>query len=371
MVRFNYSIIATMFVVFVFNVSIVTGQNSTNNTENKSFLSILSTDPNLSFAAAAVAASRLILPSDSSTIFAPNNYAFMNGDPNVTITTAEVLFQPNYIAHLQNLLLLHIVDSTAILSNTLVDGGMIKAANSETISVSIPFDGNISLSTPYMEQSANIVDANIMSSDGVLHQIDSILYPSFVGMNVSSRLANGADLSIFYELFQLSGLDKLFGRDATVTIFVPTDETLNELEAIGVVTYLRSNITATKLLLSGHIVTTRVIPTQNMTTGSLLTLANTTIDIAVDNDLIFVNTEQILEANVLANNGILHIIDRVFTVPGVVFPTVNTTPSTPTTMTQQPPAAAPPTGTSGSIVYYLHYGYVILTAYFGWSILMV
>jgi uncharacterized surface protein with fasciclin (FAS1) repeats len=359
MMNLNFSFLVPTFVFFISRVTFTAGQS------NESFASILNSTESLSFAANAIAVAKLKLPTDGSTIFAPNNEAFMSGDPNITITSAEVLFQPNYIAHLQNLLLMHVVDSRLILSDTVVDGGMITAANSESILVSIPANSNITLSTPYQDEAANIVVADIMSSDGVLYQIDRILYPLFVGTNVSSRLLNSPDLIIFYELLQLSGLEELFGRDATVTMFVPTDDTLSDYES-----YLRSNVTATKLLLSAHIVTTRVIPTQNMTTGSLTTLANTTIDIEIDDadSIIFVNTEQILQANVLANNGIIHVIDFVFNVPGIVFPAVNKTPTSPTG--PRPPAAGPTTSTSASIKSYLPIGYVMLTSYIGWCIFM-
>jgi uncharacterized surface protein with fasciclin (FAS1) repeats len=86
------------------------------------------------------------------------------------------------------------------------------------------------------------------------------------------------------------------------------------------------------LLLSGHVLSPLIIPTQNMVNGTVIgtTPAGTTLTITVEFDVEFgltnyiVNdaTTTIVISNVLAQNGIIHALSSVLEVPGAEISTI-------------------------------------------------
>jgi len=100
------------------------------------------------------------------TVFAPTNEAFAA----LPTETLETLLLPENIEDLQSVLTYHVVPG-AITSDQLTDGMQVVTVNGETITIGVTADG-VSING-----SANVAIADIETSNGVVHVIESVLLP--------------------------------------------------------------------------------------------------------------------------------------------------------------------------------------------------
>jgi uncharacterized surface protein with fasciclin (FAS1) repeats len=125
--------------------------------------------PELSTLVTAVTQAELVetLQSDGPfTVFAPVDDAFAA----LPTETLETLLLPENIADLQSILTYHVVPG-AITSDQLTDGMQVVTVNGETITIGVTADG-VSING-----SANVAIADIETSNGIVHVIDSVLLP--------------------------------------------------------------------------------------------------------------------------------------------------------------------------------------------------
>jgi transforming growth factor-beta-induced protein len=329
----HFTCLSFVLAALTLSSSVTVAQNST------SFASILKSDSNLSTLSAATANLTFSnISADPITFFAPTNAAFAS----LASANLTKLLEPMWIAHLNNVLFMHVVEKK-LLSTALNDGDEVTALNNETIMVSIADNGTISVSSPNTNNSV-VSAADITGDEGVIHQVDSVLLPSFVTTDLLSLAGSKSGFSIITELLQFSGLGAFVGKDTIATVFAPTDDAFKAL-GDDALTYYRSDKAATTNLLTGHVLTT-VVPTQLMVNGMSIGVGpggNTftaTVETAADGTTVYkVNNATIVNPNVLAINGIIHALDSILVVRGAEYPPVNSTkPSGPTAPT---PAGAP------------------------------
>jgi hypothetical protein len=98
--------------------------------------------------------------------------------------------------------------------------------------------------------------------------------------------------------------------------------------------YYRSERTATTRLLSGHVITPVIVPTQLMVNGMFVgtttpvrTILAATVETNISSTVYKVNNATIVSANILASNGIIHLLCSVLVVPGADYPPQNFTTS--------------------------------------------
>jgi uncharacterized surface protein with fasciclin (FAS1) repeats len=124
--------------------------------------------PSLSTLVAAVQAADLVdALSDENTqltVFAPTNDAFA-----AIQETVDSLLLPENKADLQNVLQYHVV-SGKVMSTDLSDGMEVTALNGDTLTISIE-DGKV------MINDAEVTLADVETSNGVVHVIDTVLVP--------------------------------------------------------------------------------------------------------------------------------------------------------------------------------------------------
>ena len=339
------------------------------NAQNPSFDEIIAADGNFSSLNVALQTAKVNL-SDAYetgvTVFAPNNAAFS--------AYTELLAKyanAQYIAHLQSLLLMHVVEAE-VLSTDLMDGQVVTAENKENITVSV----NTTVTLFTADSNATVVAADVASSDGVLHQIDGVLVPSFISTGLIDLTTKVDGFEIVLELLKLTGLAELVGPELTATVFAPTDAAFAQLPD-GALDYYKANPGVASILLSGHVISPLIIPTQNMMNGPLSnqTLAKTDLTIRIEEVegqvIYYVNNATISMPNTLANNGIIHGIESVLSVPGAEYPPKATAPSAPTTPTatppsRTPPTAKPPSASSSSAVATTYVMVTTMSAFLGW-----
>jgi uncharacterized surface protein with fasciclin (FAS1) repeats len=100
------------------------------------------------------------------TVFAPVNEAFAA----LPTGTVESLLLPENIADLQGILTYHVV-SGSVLAGDLVDGMIVPTVNGGELTINVAADGSVSIN------GANVIVADIVADNGVIHLIDGVLLP--------------------------------------------------------------------------------------------------------------------------------------------------------------------------------------------------
>ncbi len=108
-------------------------------------------------------------------------------------------------------------------------------------------------------------------------------------------------------------IDKLKGS-GTFTVFAPTDDAFHELPE-ETVNNLMTDMTKLKAVLNYHIVDRKMMTADIKATERLMTLEGR--DLKVDasrwhgHNLPKVNDAKIIQADIMADNGVIHVIDKV------------------------------------------------------------
>jgi uncharacterized surface protein with fasciclin (FAS1) repeats len=251
------------------------------------------------------------------TLFAPTNTAFDALDSSLL----ELLLTPSWNIHLSFLLGMHLLES-AIPAASFVNGDY-TALNFETLTVSVGSD-SIQISSPNTNGAVATLP-EIVASDGILYELDAVLLPAFASVTLRDIAASDG-FSILYELLVLTGLADVLTSDVIATVFAPDDDAFNALGA-DALDYYRSNIDITTTLLAGHVVTTQVVPTSEVPIEIQSEAGVPLIFQSSEGGVYTVNDVEILVANVLAINGIVHVLRGVIAVPGTEVPGTPSAPS--------------------------------------------
>jgi uncharacterized surface protein with fasciclin (FAS1) repeats len=251
-------------------------------------------------------------PGCNFTIFAPTNDAFL--DFNQTFLT--MLLTPSWILHLQNLLAFHVTFPTLsgdrLLTTNFTDGQNLDMLNNEVVTVNLLQSG-ITLTSPLTEGS-DIVEADILASNGVLDKIDTVLSPGYFGVDVFALGDEYVEFTILQELIEVIGLA---GTEGEFTVLAPTNDAFlalgNEtLEA------LKKDKDALGAILANHVIV-GVYPSTFLTDGLVLeALSGLQITVSITNStdvpgatVLMFNDATVIFADILAQNGIAHAIDSV------------------------------------------------------------
>ena len=155
---------------------------------------------------------------------------------------------------------------------------------------------------------ATVTTADVTASNGVIHVIDKVLLPP----NLVQAAQFAGSFSALVGAVTKAGLaDTLSAAGANLTVFAPTDTAFAALPA-GTV----DGLSVMKLgdLLKYHVVAGQKLST-DLTAGSvptLLTGKNVTVSLTGG---VKINDANVVIADVLTTNGVIHAIDKVLTVP--------------------------------------------------------
>jgi uncharacterized surface protein with fasciclin (FAS1) repeats len=233
------------------------------------------------------------------TLFAPTDAAFnLLGQATITALLAD-------IPQLTDILLHHVVGDS-VLSTMLSNNLVVPTLNGDitvTISgVSVFIEsGNGTI--------AEVTGADILADNGVVHVIDAVLLPAPPN-SIYDIVSNSPDHTTLKVAIDACALDGTLSGAGPFTLFAPTDAAFNLLPA-GTVTALLADIPQLTDILLHHVVgdsvlstmlsNNLVVPTLN---GDVLVTINSMSEVFIDN-------AQVIVADLVADNGVVHVIDAV------------------------------------------------------------
>ena len=252
-----------------------------------------------------------VLADESSTftVFAPTDAAFsLIGEEtlNTLLENTDVL---------ASILLQHVIPEIAVDSVTAysLNGTMVTTASTADVAL------NINTTTDMLTfGGANIIIKDIYTTNGIIHVIDAVIVgdveipaPAMSLVDVAS--ANGSFTTLVSAL-QSTGLDLVLANvDNDYTVFAPSDAAFAKLPAGTLEALTTEQLTN---ILMYHVLPGKVLSdgaiTLAQSTSNMVEAANgDDISLSFSNSTLFVNGAKVSTADVMADNGVIHVIDNV------------------------------------------------------------
>ena len=239
------------------------------------------------------------------TVFAPTDASFDALDPFLLL---DLLTDNDALAEI----LTYHVAGGALLSTDLSDGQTIATVNGADVTVSI-MDGTV------MINDATVIVADLVADNGVVHVIDVVLtVPDPAPSTVVDIIVNSPDHNLLELAVGAAGLVEALSGEGPFTVFAPTDAAIAALVAA-------LDITADELLaletlgdiLKYHVVGAAALSTDLSDGQILTTLQGGDVEISIDMG-VMVNDANVIVADLVADNGVVHVIDAVLSLPSGV-----------------------------------------------------
>jgi uncharacterized surface protein with fasciclin (FAS1) repeats len=113
---------------------------------------------------------------------------------------------------------------------------------------------------------------------------------------------------------EAAGLVETLMGDGPFTVFAPTDEAFAALPE-GTLESLLADPEALKQILLYHVVSGSVLAADVVGLDTATSVEGSEIDITVDGDKVMVNQANVIATDIMASNGVIHVIDAVILPP--------------------------------------------------------
>lgn len=236
------------------------------------------------------------------TVFAPTDDAFGK----LPAGTIDELLKPENKQQLTDILLYHVVSASVMAAD------VVKLTEAETVlgkNVLVKVDGG-----KVFINDSQVVITDIQASNGVIHVIDTVLLPP-----VEEKVLDIVDLAVADGRFSTlaaaltaAGLVDTLKGEGPFTVFAPTDEAFAKLPA-GTLDELLKPENKQQLtdILLYHVIPANVASSA-VTDGLIADSAlGTSLFFKVDMGKAYVNEAQIVQTDIAASNGTIHVIDTV------------------------------------------------------------
>ncbi|KAI0003569.1 FAS1 domain-containing protein [Xylariaceae sp. FL0662B] len=239
------------------------------------------------------------------TILAPDNDALKALDGT---TDASKLAGPGY---LQALLTYHVLngsylassfgDDSIFIPTMLTNQTYANVTGGQRVEAQI-VDSNLTFFSGD-KQNVSLVTSDIGFSGGTIHIIDGLLS---IPMNDTVTLSN-ANLTAAAGAIREANLTDTLVDSNDITIFAPNND------AFEAISSLVGNITSEQLIsiIGYHIVNSSVHYSTTLQNTTLQTVSGQNITINVINGTVFANSARVTVPDILAENGVIHVVDSV------------------------------------------------------------
>lgn len=130
--------------------------------------------------------------------------------------------------------------------------------------------------------------------------------------NIVEAAIADEDFETLVAAVQAAGLVDALQGEGPFTVFAPSDEAFAKLPAATLASLLLpENIDQLTSILTYHVVPGRLLAEDVLASNTLTTLQGQQLTISLDGQTPRVNASAIVATNVLASNGVIHVIDSV------------------------------------------------------------
>ena len=233
------------------------------------------------------------------TVFAPTDAAFAE----LPQAAVNNLLQPENRETLASLLQHHVV------AGRIDAAGVIEAGELESLAgtpLTVEVEGD-----EVRIGGVRIVQTDIGADNGIIHVVEQVMFPA--GFACIATVAQRAgQFNTLLAAAEAAGLKDALSVQGPFTVFAPTDDAFAALPEGTVENLLQpENRAELKRLLQHHIVAGRLPAEEVLAAESLETLAGTTLQVTLDGEQPRVGGADITATNVMAGNGVIHVINAV------------------------------------------------------------
>jgi transforming growth factor-beta-induced protein len=158
---------------------------------------------------------------------------------------------------------------------------------------------------------------SLPASNGIIHPIEGVLIPPAGNIEIKSLvdvLALDGRFTTLIAAVQAAGLADALSTGGPFTLFAPTDDAFAALPP-GTVESLVTNVPALQKILLYHVLGREVGAVKLLGCGSLATLQGESVDASIKRSGLFINESKVINPDVNAPNGIIHVINAVLLPP--------------------------------------------------------
>ena len=251
------------------------------------------------------------------TVFAPTDDAFDLLPPG----TVNTLLEPANKGTLIDILLYHVIDGEVFASDAIdLDGTSATMLNALNVRLDV-INGDLILNLNGSRQ-ATVTITDIVATNGVIHVIDAVLDPGDAVENiVDTAVANG-NFTTLVDVLQAADLVDVLEGPGPFTVFAPTDDAFDALEASspGTIAFLLDPANKATLIdiLTYHVFNGSVLsPAAIALDGQSVTMLNggrMAINVAASELVLNLGGNReatVTIKDVLSSNGVIHVIDAV------------------------------------------------------------
>ena len=270
-------------------------------------IAVASANPDFSTLVSAIQAAELVDALSGAgpfTVFAPTNAAFAK-IPSAALN-ALLADKPA----LQKLLKYHVVSGKVLAADVVQ---LTEATTLEGTKVTIRVEnGSVFIND------SQVTMTDIQTSNGVIHVIDTVLtLPAAPPGNIIAVASGNPDFSTLVTAIQAAGLVDTLSGAGPFTVFAPTNAAFAALPA-GTLNSLLANIPELTKILTYHVVAGRLDAAAVIAAPKAASVQGAELNFRVENGVAYVNQARITMTNIVASNGIIHVIDAVVTPPTIV-----------------------------------------------------
>ena len=246
------------------------------------------------------------------TVFAPTDEAFAAlGEDAIAALLADT-------EALTDVLLYHVVGGAAVdsIDATALYGQMVTMANEADVAIDIR-DGEL-----YINESKVIIK-DIPATNGIIHVIDMVLFPESeeaaepTGTIVDIALADPQFSTLVTALEAADLVSTLADETEVFTVFAPTDDAF-ALLGTDTINSLLADVPTLTNILTYHVIGDLAVDAATAISldGSDVEMLNgDTVSVSVQDGTLYINDSAVIAADVVATNGVIHVIDAVLTPP--------------------------------------------------------
>jgi transforming growth factor-beta-induced protein len=250
------------------------------------------------------------------TVFAPTNEAFAKL-PQPLLTA---LLKPENRDTLRAILTYHVLQGEVLQANVvrLKSGTQVPTVHGDKVTI----QNRLALKV----NDATIVRTDILTQNGVIHAIDSVLLPPGLKIDgltgerpqqdIVEVAKEAGSFKTLLAAVEAAGLTDVLRRKGPFTVFAPTDEAFAKLPKATLTKLLQpENREMLKEILTYHVLPKEVLAERIVRLGDSVGVSNTVngaeVRLRNTRNGVFVNDSKVLKTDIRTQNGVIHVIDTV------------------------------------------------------------
>ena len=236
------------------------------------------------------------------TVFAPTDAAITALVTALEITADDLLAMED----LGDILTYHVLAGT-VLSTDLAPTQTVTMLNGDDATVT-SMDGTV------MINDATVTVADITTDNGVVHVIDAVILPPAETTTVADIIAGSDDHVVLAAVLDSTGLDETLAGEGPFTVFAPTDAAFDAIDPFVLLDLLTDNEALAEIL-TYHVAGGTVLSTDLSDGQTITTVNGADVTVSIMDGTVMINDATVIVADLVADNGVVHVIDVVLTVP--------------------------------------------------------